>query len=408
MSQKFPETASNINLGPCKRPGPESNHGGSISKKAAGSVSEKTVDTEEVASAIRERNHRQEKERLERHLSFEKQQNVDLIVEYERKLYIQKKEYEAQLRVLEEKISVLEKTENERGSDETQAETKQKDAQHQNMSIIEERIPVMAKVVENDQALVENEISQKDKQEVDSSFFDSKFLDLARDRKPVPDNDSFLELAMLHVDEETDSDEYRDEVSSIESFGVDTEDMTEKEFSTYFELQNVLRRLNKRYPVDEEEQEKQEELAETLLYCLHNIRNVPEPKEADCLARVQDINLLFATEPKKVLEEFSLREIVKVRLSLEKVMDEMKQKRSDHCEVSKRVFRACNKMGAPKVKSSIEKFAQYVDFREKDMDAFWSIRECELVYIETARALHVVMRVEKAVRECPTEKEGEV
>ncbi|KAM9917583.1 hypothetical protein OXX59_009237 [Metschnikowia pulcherrima] len=396
MSQKSPEAASNNDLGrvqvsPCKRPGPESNHGGSISKKSAGSVSENTGDTEEVASAIRERNHRQEKERLERHLSFEKQQNVDLIGEYERKLYTQKKDYEAQLRVLEEKISFFEKNENERGFDETQ-----------------KRIPVMANVVENDQALVENEISQKDKKEVDSSFFNSKFLDLARDRKPVPDNDSFLELAMLHVDEETDSDEYRDEVSSIESFGVDTEDMTEKEFSTYFELQNVLRRLNKRYPVDEEEQEKQEELAETLLYCLHNIRNVPEPKEDDCLARVQDINLLFATEPKKVLEEFSLREIVKVRLSLEKVMDEMKQKRSDHCEVSKSVIRACNKMGAPKVKSSIEKFAQYVDFREKDMDAFWSIRECELVYIETARALHVVMRVEKAVRECPTGKEGEV
>ncbi|KAM9896676.1 hypothetical protein OXX79_007338 [Metschnikowia pulcherrima] len=233
------------------------------------------------------------------------------------------------------------------------------------MSIIEEQSPGMANVVENDQALVENEVSQKDKKEVDSSFFDSKFFDLARDRKPVPENDSFLELAMLHVDEDTDSDEYRDEVSSIESFGVDTEDMTEKEFSTYFELQNVLRRLNKRYPVYEEEQEKQEELAETLLYCLHNIRNMPEPKEDDCLARVQDIrrsfdraDMLMSTEPKKALEEFSLREIVKVRLSLEKIMDEMKQKRSDHCEVSKSVFRACNKMGAPKAKSSIEKFAQ--------------------------------------------------
>ncbi|KAM9931531.1 hypothetical protein OXX80_008819 [Metschnikowia pulcherrima] len=415
MSQKFPETASNINLGPCKRTGPDSNHGGSISKKAAGSVSENTGDTEEVASAIRERNHKQERERLERHLGFEKQQNVDLIGEYERKLDTQKKDYEAQLRALKEKVSLFEKTENERELGVTQAETKQKEAQHQNNSIIEEQSPGMANVVENDQALVENKVSQKDKKEADLSFFDSKFLDLARDRKPVPDNDSFLELAMLHVDEETDSDEYRDEVSSIESFGVDTEDMTEKEFSTYFELQNVLRRLNKRYPVDEEEQEKQEGLAETLLYCLHNIRNVPEPKEDDCLARVQDIrrsfdraDMLISTEPKKALEEFSLRETVKVKLSLEKVMDEMKQKRSDHCEVSKSVFRACNKMGAPKVKSSIEKFAQYVDFREKDMDAFWSIRECELVYIETARALHVVMRVEQAVRECPTGKEGEV
>ncbi|KAM9896677.1 hypothetical protein OXX79_007339 [Metschnikowia pulcherrima] len=103
MSQKIPETASNNNLGPCKRPGPDSNHGGSISKKAAGSVPENTGDTEEVASAIRERNHRHEKERLERHLSFEKQQNSDLIGEYERKLYTQKKDYEAQLDVLKRK-----------------------------------------------------------------------------------------------------------------------------------------------------------------------------------------------------------------------------------------------------------------------------------------------------------------
>ncbi|KAM9906015.1 hypothetical protein OXX69_006961, partial [Metschnikowia pulcherrima] len=103
MSQKSSEMApENDNVtgqvSACKRPGPDSNHDGPILKKASGSkevseiqapkdMSEGTGDAEEVEPAIREYKHRQEIERLERELIFERQQNVDLVAKYERKVY---------------------------------------------------------------------------------------------------------------------------------------------------------------------------------------------------------------------------------------------------------------------------------------------------------------------------------
>ncbi|KAM9904394.1 hypothetical protein OXX79_002780 [Metschnikowia pulcherrima] len=155
MSQKLSEmTLENDNVtrdtSSCKRRGPDSNHYGPTLKKASGSkkvpeiqtpktVSENTRDTEADESAIRGNKHRQEIERFERQLILERQQNVDLVVKYERKLYTLKKSHEAQFHALKEKTSPLEKT------DITQSEIEQNVAQRQNKSITEEQSQVMSK-----------------------------------------------------------------------------------------------------------------------------------------------------------------------------------------------------------------------------------------------------------------------
>ncbi|KAM9929731.1 hypothetical protein OXX80_009589 [Metschnikowia pulcherrima] len=275
MSQKLSEmTLENDNVtreaSPCKRPGPDSNHEGPILKKASGSkkvpeiqtqknVSENTRDTEADESAIRENKHRQEIERFESQLIFERQQNADLVVRYERKLYTLKKSHEAQFHAFKEKTSLLEKT------DKTQSEIEQNVAQRQNKSITKEQSQVMSYAKKGDQSPIEKEIPSKDKNEGSVmekdyiskretvwTYLELKYLDAGLDEEPALDNGSALELALKFVESDTDSDEDDDE-TSMKSFGVDIEDMTSCEFSTYSELQKVLGRLNNKNSEDDEE-----------------------------------------------------------------------------------------------------------------------------------------------------------
>ncbi|KAM9914278.1 hypothetical protein OXX69_000806 [Metschnikowia pulcherrima] len=347
MSQKISEmTLENDNVtreaSPCKRPGPDSTHDGPILKKASGSkkvleiqtpksVSENTRDTEADESAIRENKYRQEKECFERQLIFERQQNVDLVV---------------------------------------------------------------------------------NKKETVWTYLELKYIEGGLDEEPALDNGSALELALKFAESDTDSDEDDDE-TSMKSFGVDIEDMTSYEFSTYSELQKVLGRLNNKNSEDDEEEKEQGFLADRLIYCLQNVRNVPSPKHDRSLARAVDLVRTFdraelglVSNPKKAPEKFSLGEILKVKNSLKEIMDEFTQKFYYYTKVKASAINARDKMGEPKVTSSMDKFAQYVDFLEKDIEAFWRNNECVSIVAETGRALNVVKRVEKAVRECSKDKEG--
>ncbi|KAJ8140588.1 hypothetical protein OY671_006225 [Metschnikowia pulcherrima] len=436
MSQKISEmTLENDNVtreaSSCKRPGPDSNHDGPILKKASGSkkvpeiqtpknVSENTRVTEADESAILENKHRQEIKRFERQLIFERQQNVDLVVRYERKLCTLKKTHEAQFHALKEKTSLLGIT------DKTQSEIEQNVAQRRNKSITEEQSQVMSHVKKGDQSSIGKEKPSKDKNE-DSvmekdyiskretvwTYLELKYLDAGLDEEPALDNGSALELALKFAESDTDSDEDDDE-TSMKSFGVDIEDMTSYEFSTYSELQKVLGRLNNKNSEDDEEEKEQGFLADRLIYCLQIVRNVPSPKHDRSLARAGDLvrtfdraELRLVSNPKKALEKFSLGEILKVKDSLKEIMDEFTQKFYYYTNVKASAINARDKMGEPKVTSSMDKFAQYVDFLEKDIEAFWRNNECVSIVAETGRALNVVKRVEKAVRECSKEKDGE-
>ncbi|KAM9895389.1 hypothetical protein OXX79_008120 [Metschnikowia pulcherrima] len=440
MSQKSSEMASqNENVAgqasPCKRPGPDQSHDGPILKKASGSkkvpevqtpksMSEGTRDSEEVESAIREYEHRQEIGRLERELIFERQQNVDLVGEYERKVYTLKKDHEAQLHALEERISLLENTKNESGLDETQSENKQKDAQRQNKSITEEQNQVMENVEKGDQTSIEKDIFSKDKNEDSEMEEDYRsnreavwtYLEvqdsvLGPGKEPDVKSHPFLELFMKYQQEDTNPDD--DDDTSMQSFGVDTDGMTLYEFTTFFELQKVLRQLNKKHPRTFEEEDQQDELSDRLLTCMNGVRIVPEPKYDASLARVRDLvqtfdrtESLLATDTKKALDGLSLGELLKVKDSLKKTMDEFTQKFDSFSEVKASAIYACGKIGEPKVTSSMSKFAFYVDYLERELEAFWRINECVTIVAETGRALNVVKRVEKALRECSKDKEG--
>ncbi|KAJ8145906.1 hypothetical protein OY671_000997, partial [Metschnikowia pulcherrima] len=364
MSQKSTKMASeNDNVAghasPCKRPGPDSNHDGPILKKASGSkkvpeiqtpksMSEDTGDPEEVESAIREYKHKQEIGRLERELIFERQQNVDLVGEYERKLYTLKKNHEASLHALKDKISFLEK-----------------------------------------------EISSKDKKEdseKEKDFFsnrgalwtysEEKYLALGINGKPDLESDPFLNSASKHVEQDTDSDE-NDYETSMQSSGVDTDDMTLLELSSYYGLVKVKERLNNKNPEDDGEEEEQKLLADRLCSCLQNVFIKPKPRYEASLARVRELvqtldraESLLATNPKNALDEFSLGELLKVKDSLDKIMDEFTQKLEDHTELKASAIDALDKMAEPKVTSSMDKFAQYVENLEIGIDAFCRIDEC--------------------------------
>ncbi|KAM9925703.1 hypothetical protein OXX59_003701 [Metschnikowia pulcherrima] len=434
MSQKSSEMApENDNVtgqvSACKRPGPDQNHDGPILKKASGSkkvpevqtpksMSEDPGDPEEVESAVREYKHRQEIERLERELIFERQQNVDLVAEYERKVYTLKKDHESQLHALEGRISLLENTKNESGLDETQSENKQKDAQRQNKSITEEQNQVMENVEKGDQTSIEKKTPSKDKNEDSEMEEDYRsnreavwtYLEvqdsvLGPGKEPDLKSHPFLELFLKYQQEDTNSVE--DDDDSMQSFGVDTDGMT------LYELQKVLGRLNKKNPRTFEGEDQQDELSDRLLTCMNGVRIVPEPRYDASLARVRDLiqtfdraESLLATNPKNALDGLSLGELLKVKDSLKNIMDEFTQKFYSFSEVKASAIYACGKIGEPKVTSSMSKFAFYVDYLERELEAFWRINECVTIVAETGRALNVVKRVEKALRECSKEKEG--
>ncbi|KAM9920606.1 hypothetical protein OXX80_012403 [Metschnikowia pulcherrima] len=391
MSQKSSEMASQNENGtgqasPCKRPGPDD---GPILKKASGSkevpevqtpksVSEDTGDPEEVESAIRGYKHRQEIGRLERELIFERQQNVDLVGEYERKVYTLKKNHEAQLHALKDKISFLEK------------EISSKD---------------------------KKEDSEKEKDYLSNrgalwTYSEEKYLDLGINGKPDLKSYPFLDSASKHVEQDTDSDE-NDYETSMQSSGVDTDDMTLLELSSYYGLVKVKERLNNKNPEDDGEEEEQKLLADRLCSCLQNVFIKPKPRYEASLARVRELvqtldraESLLATNPKNALDGFSLGELLKVKDSLDKIVHEFSRKLDHHTELKASAIDALDKMAEPKVTSSMGKFAQYVEDLEIGIDAFWRIDECISIIIASDHAFGDLRRVEKAMRECAIEKEG--
>ncbi|KAM9933575.1 hypothetical protein OXX80_006816 [Metschnikowia pulcherrima] len=406
MSQETSETASmndqeRVQASPSEQPGPGLNHGEIKSKRpssfeqVSGNRASKRVrkeigDTDEIESAIRESKLQHENEQLKQQLNFEKQQISKLIDEYERKLYTQKRDYEAQVHALKEKISLIEETGNRGELDKAQTESAQKGVQRPNKSTPEESGQVKADVVSQKQDAW--------------TRLESRCLKSFLKKRPDLDNESVIELTTLQDEEDTYWGEDSDE-DALEEFGVDTEDMDEDEYSSFTYLRKIFKRLNNKVAENAEEREKQSDSCETLALCMENVKERLDPVEDNYLGFIRDTirsyeraDKLLAENPRKKLAKFSLSKIAEAKSTLELVKDELTTKFCVRFKDKMKIVQACRKMGEPEATSSIDKFAQYVDLLEKDMEAFWSKSECARSISEVERALDLIERVEKVVR----------
>ncbi|KAM9895815.1 hypothetical protein OXX79_007852 [Metschnikowia pulcherrima] len=406
MSQETSETASmndqeRVQASPCEQPGRDLSHGEIKSKTpssfeqdsgdhASKRVRKDSGDTDEIESAIWESKLKQENEQLKQQLNFEKSQISKLIDEYERKLYTQKRDYEAQLHALQEKIPLSEDSGNRGELDKTQTEIAQKDVQRPNKSTREKSSRVPADVVSQKQDAW--------------TRLESKCLKSFLKKRPGLDSESVVKLTTLQDEEDTDSGEYSDE-DALEEFGVDTEDMDVDEYSSFTYLRKIFKRLNNIVAEGEEEEDKHFGISETLSLCMEHVKDIPHPEEDYLLEMVRDIlrsyeraDELLAENPRTKLAKFSLSKIYQAKDSLEEVKDELTGKFSDLFIDKMKIVQACRKMGEPEATSSLDKFERYVKLVDKDMKAFWRKRECARIISDTERALNLVERVEKVVR----------
>ncbi|KAM9920515.1 hypothetical protein OXX59_007157, partial [Metschnikowia pulcherrima] len=321
MSQETSETASmndqeRVQASPSEQPGPGLNHGEIKSKRpssfeqVSGNRASKRVrkeigDTDEIESAIRESKLQHENEQLKQQLNFEKQQISKLIDEYERKLYTQKRDYEAQVHALKEKISLIEETGNRGELDKAKTESAQKGVQRPNKSTPEESGQVKADVV-----------SQKQNA---WTRLESRCLKSFLKKRPDLDNESVIELTTLQDEEDTYWGEDSDE-DALEEFGVDTEDMDEDEYSSFTYLRKIFKRLNNKVAENAEEREKQSDSCETLALCMENVKERLDPVEDNYLGFIRDTirsyeraDKLLAENPRKKLAKFSLSKIAEAK-----------------------------------------------------------------------------------------------
>ncbi|KAM9920605.1 hypothetical protein OXX80_012402 [Metschnikowia pulcherrima] len=390
-------------------------------------VSEDTGDIDEVDIAIRENKYRHEKERLERQLSFEKQQIADLREEYERKMYIQKRDYEAQLHALKEEIVYLKEVGNDREAARRQAEMRQKEAQHEKESILDKQNRILADLDECKKSLFEKEtllaargeeLARKTgdlsprkeilEEEEPSIPATAMSPEPAKDTERVTENSEEKEIV--------DSDDFTgtsDKYSSFELFGVDTKKLDTEERALYNSLVSTLKLLYRRHYDRDEPEDEHVEMTQKLEYWIRNVNGIPDPKYGRSTARIRDVircfdraEPLLATEPRRALKEFSLEKIKKVKGSLEIVINRFVKKSNVLRKTKENGLRACNEMRELNLTSPPEEITRYFNFLEDQVVSLWSIRECTEIIEEARNALNLVERVEKAMQKYSEEKEG--
>ncbi|KAM9907893.1 hypothetical protein OXX79_000701 [Metschnikowia pulcherrima] len=390
-------------------------------------VSEDTGDIDEVDIAIRENKYRHEKERLERQVSFEKQQIADLREEYERKLYIQKRDYEAQLHALKEEIVYLKEVGNDREAARRQAEMRQKEAQHEKESILEKQNRILADLDECKKSLIEKEtlLAARGEELARKIEFLSPSKEISDEAEPsIPATAMSPEPAIgnervsensktkddFHSDDFTDTS---DEYPSFEPFGVDTYKLDTEERALYNSLVSTLKLLDRRDHDRDELEDEHVKMAQKLEYWIRNVNGIPDPRYGRSTARIRDVircfdraEPLLATEPRRALKEFNLEKIKKVKGSLENVINRFTKKSNVSRKTKETGLRARNEMRELKFTSPPEEILRYVNFLEDQVATLWLIRECARIIEDARHALDLVQRVEQAVRKYSEEKEG--
>ncbi|KAF8002122.1 hypothetical protein HF325_003087 [Metschnikowia pulcherrima] len=389
-------------------------------------VLEDTGDIDEVDIAIRENKHRQEKERLERQLNFEKQQIADLREEYERKLYVQKRDYEAQLHDLREEIVYLKEVGNDREAARRQAEMRQKEAQHEKESILEEQNRILADLDECKKSLFEKEtllaargeeLERKTgdlgpREEIQSDK-KASIPEIAMSPEPAKDNERVTanseEKDGFHSDDFTGTSE---EYPAFEPFGVDTNKLDTEERALYNSLVSTLKLLDRRDHDRDEPEDELLKMIQKLEYWIRNVNGIPDPRYGRSTARIRDVircfdcaEPLLATEPRRALKEFNLEKIKKVKGSLENVINRFSKKSNVLSNTKESGLRACNEMRGLNLTSPPEEITRYVNFLGDQVVSLWLIRECTGIIEEARNALNLVQRVEKAMQKYSEEKE---
>ncbi|KAM9906016.1 hypothetical protein OXX69_006962 [Metschnikowia pulcherrima] len=390
-------------------------------------VSEDTGDIDEVDIAIRENKYRHEKERLERQVSFEKQQIADLREEYERKMYIQKRDYEAQLHALKEEIVYLKEFGNDREAARRQAEIKQKEAQHEKESILEDQNRILADLEECKKSLFEKttllaaqgeELARKTEDPNPSKEIleeeEPSISETAMSPEPAIGNERVAENSKTkdgcHSDDFTGTS---DEYSSFEPFGVDTNKLDTEERALYNSLISTLKLLDRRDHDRDEPEDEHVKMTQKLVYWIRNVNGIPDPRYGRSTARIRDVircfdraEPLLATEPTRALKEFNLEKIKKVKGSLENVINRFVKKSNVLRKTKENGLRACNEMRELNLTSPPEEITRYFNFLEDQVATLWLIRECARIIEDARHALNLVQRVEQAVRKYSEEKEG--
>ncbi|KAJ8145907.1 hypothetical protein OY671_000998 [Metschnikowia pulcherrima] len=389
-------------------------------------VSEDTGDIDEVDIAIRENKHRHEKERLERQVSFEKQQIADLREEYERKMYIQKRDYEAQLHALKEEIVYLKEVGNDREAARRQAEMRQKEAQHEKESILDKQNRILADLDECKKSLFEKEtlLAARGEELARKTEDSSPRKEISEGNKPsIPETAMSPEPAKdnervtknsntkdgFHSDDFTDSSE---EYPSFEPFGVDTNKLDTEERALYNSLVSTLKLLDRRNHDRGEPEDEHVEMAQKLEYWISNVNGMPHPRYVRSTTQIRDVircfdraEPLLATEPRRALKDFNLEKIKKVKGSLENVINRFTKKSNVLRKTKESGLRACNEMRGLNFTSPSEEISRYVNFLEDQVISLWLIRECARIIEDARHALNLVQRVEQAVRKYSEEKE---
>ncbi|KAM9920408.1 hypothetical protein OXX59_007244 [Metschnikowia pulcherrima] len=389
-------------------------------------VSEDTGDIDEVDIAIRENKHRQEIERLERQLGFEKQQIADLREEYERKLYIQKRDYEAQLHALKEEIVYLKETGNDREAARRQAELKQKEAQHEKESILEDQNRILADLEECKKSLFEKttllaaqgeelarkiEILSPSKEISDEE--EPSGPETAMSPVPAKDNEGGTENSKekdgFNSDDFTDTS---DDSPAFEPFGVDTKKLDTEVLALYNSLVSTLKLLERRHYGRDELEDEHVKMTQKLEYWIRNVDGIPDPRYGRSTTQIRDVircfdraEPLLATEPRRALKEFNLEKIKKVKGSLENVINRFSKKSNVLRKTKETGLRARNEMSELKFTSPPEEILRYVNFLDDQVATLWLIRECAGIIEEARNALNLVQRVEKAMQKYSEEKE---
>ncbi|QBM87366.1 hypothetical protein METSCH_B05680 [Metschnikowia aff. pulcherrima] len=389
-------------------------------------VLEDTGDIDEVDIAIRENKHRQEKERLERQLNFEKQQIADLKEEYERKLYVQKRDYEAQLHALKEEIVYLKEFGNDREAARRQTEIRQKEAQHEKESILEDQNRILADLDECKKSLFEKEtlLAARGEELARKTENFSPRKEILEGKKPsIPETAMSPEPAIdnervtanseekdnFHSDDFSDTS---DEYSSFEPFGVNTKKLDTEVVALYNSLVSTLKLLDHKDYDRGEPEDELVKMAQKLEYWIRNVNGIPDPKYGRSTARIRDVircfdraEPLLATEPRRALKEFNLEKIKKVKGSLENVINRFTKKSNVLRKTKESGLRGCNEMRGLNLTSPPEEITRYFNFLGDQVATLWLIRECARIIEDARHALNLVERVEKAMQKYSEEKE---
>ncbi|OBA20246.1 hypothetical protein METBIDRAFT_12291 [Metschnikowia bicuspidata var. bicuspidata NRRL YB-4993] len=374
-------------------------------------LSSRTDDIDEVDLAIRENKHKQEKQKLQWQLELKLQLAREIKDDYERRLYLQKRDFEAQIHALKEESALLKAS-----SQSAEPEKKQAEFSSQYGSLVEKQNRLEAELEERSKRLAEKEALLS----VRESEFDTRQEELADSLKRSIDLEKPAQHFMAYRDFTGSEDIFSGDCDWLKPRKSVSDKNGEPEADSPFnafrlrstanediaslcdDIQNAIQVLGESTILPEREKAKK---LRKLRYSVAELQDESILQKSTKIAKLSHIKEFFgdfeecrAADPQQAKILYSAARLEGIQVSLEITREFYEGKEQAKSRQAKRAMRLLKALGPLQDLLTHEEINKYVDALTLYAVALLRKRELKLSHREINRAMRAAETISQILK----------